>query len=142
MPAFPELLEELHHLLKHLPTSLPTLPPSQSRYARLHDALDPEYVEDLGESAAANRVLEICFPSHEHIPNSNSARIPRIQERGEAIEVLSGFLRKYCSEDPAQAYMQLWASDLIAGAKYCYTAHNLVSYPDPGSPYARYLTPY
>lgn len=121
---FAKDLHVLERLIKNLPDALPILPLKDSQYARLREGLDDEKIEDMGLHAAANRHLELCFPSGSHI--QMDPRIPRITERGPAVEAIIPFLREYYSDHPAMRYMDKWVLDLTEGAKYIYNKHKKV----------------
>lgn len=118
-----ERLQELRHILEHLPTSLPESPASSQFQAFVAFAVDPDDVEWIGSvDGAVNRALEVAFGAE-----ARSKGVLPIEERGPAICGLVDALEVYqraCARPESDALLVKWIDDIRAGAERAYKLAN------------------
>ncbi|KAB5587844.1 hypothetical protein CTheo_8714 [Ceratobasidium theobromae] len=104
------LLTELEALLAALPSSLPVVVASESRYSALIGFTpDLELVEDIGEVGAVNTALERMF--------GHRKDGLKIFECGKSIESIVSVLEKYLKRYPGDIILQKWLIDLVTSAR-------------------------
>lgn len=129
-----EKVRELRQYLQALPQALPLPDVTSPVNQLLNFALDPEWVEDIGEEGAVNRQIEAAL--HEYLPR-NDAGIFFIKHRGPAIEALADVLGIWLEKYPGSTILQLWLTNAVESAKkriiqgngtvsLCCTSHNLI----------------
>jgi hypothetical protein len=90
-------LNELRHLLKNLPEDLPILPLGKTKYRRIAEGdMDSEWAEEIVLAGAANRLVELAFPSKDHIKGTSSDCVPLFHECGPVVESIVKFLADSC----------------------------------------------
>ncbi|CAK5269495.1 unnamed protein product [Mycena citricolor] len=104
-------LSTLAILLDNLPHQLPEALPSAPANKLLDFALDLEWVDDVGEEAAANRELEISLGPRNH------QGIFAIESRGPGIQCLSSVLVSWIQRYPKNVIFRKWLQDAIASAQ-------------------------
>jgi hypothetical protein len=125
---FSSAINQLEHLLKHLPTALPFKTLKSSRYRDVAKLVTEEKIQDIGSKAgAANRALEITFPPSDRVSAEIDRQIPVLSEQGPGVCALTTFLENHHSTCPDESYMLLWTQDLILGAEHAFKQHNQVS---------------
>lgn len=103
-------LTELQALLSNLPSTLPIVAVSESRYGALVGFTpDLELVGDIGEVGAVNTALERIF--------GHRMDGLKIVERGKSIESVVSLLGQYLKKYPGDIILQKWLLDFISSAR-------------------------
>lgn len=114
---------KLRHLLHHLPTSVPLLPPDQCTYPFDGFTIDPEQFDRFESNAAVvNRQLEITF-GQQNPRDAQDRRIITFSERGPSLEAVVDILEEHVNgpEDAnCTGPLLLWMRDLSASAEHAY----------------------
>ena len=114
-------LDELEHILRSLPHSLPEPKPEESRFRFISCEPDSDDIDIYGTpDAAINHSLEVAFGWE-----ARSKGVLPIDERGQSVCSLVDALRayqRYCKDPEADAVLWKWINDIWEGAKAAYTA--------------------
>jgi hypothetical protein len=105
-------LDKLRLYLSHLPATLP-LQPADSVNSLQFFALDPGWVNDIGEEYAVNRQLEVCLGSRAHGPI-------QLKERGPGVVAIADILEQYLKEYPGSVILRKWLTDMIDSSASAY----------------------
>ncbi|KIJ23610.1 hypothetical protein M422DRAFT_275773 [Sphaerobolus stellatus SS14] len=114
-PDIQTRLGTLRGVLDGLPTSLPLIEPSKSKYSFVGFEPDPDLVEETGcISGAINKTFEIIFDWKSRMEGD---RIIPIMERGPGIAAVVDVLEAAISKEPGDAVLEKWVNDLILSAQ-------------------------
>ncbi|KAF6748269.1 ribonuclease H-like domain-containing protein [Ephemerocybe angulata] len=119
---FPTVFARLHRLLHSLPNQLPERSPSSSKYGSFLDhSLDLDIFEKTeDEVATVSEQLKRVFGWD---TRSSGDGIVSIEERGEGICAIEGFLRHWHEKYPEDNVLKKWIIDILRGAEKVYRDH-------------------
>lgn len=119
---FETQLQELRHLLRHLPNIIPLPDPGNQLYSFDKYIPDEDWIERTGsEQGALNHALEVAFKNRAVVGDH---RIIQFCERGPSLEGVVDVLRRY--RIPGEDILPKWVRDLIASASAVYSTAKIV----------------